>query len=355
MTTIAEVGNAYPVFITNAGDISGGGGSADPATGTNQTAEIAALGNILTAVTTPALATGAATASKQDAQTALLTTINDSFSTLGTATNQNLMIMALDTLVAGQIQQATAAKQDTGNTTLAAIQTAVTGVATAANQVTGNTSLGNILTAVTGVATAANQTTANASLSSIDGKLPASLGSKTKAGSLSVTWASDDALPAGENFVGTVGGRTLFVTVAPTVSTTPAYSAGDNIGGKLTLANALRKSGNTAFIHSIQITDRSNQKPTGSIVIFKTDPTAATLTDNAATVFSTNDFDVIAIIPIVATDYTTINSKAYATLVPAKAVFATTGTTLYAAFVVTSTPTFVATTDLQIVFSFIQD
>lgn len=52
----------------------------------------------------------------------------------------------------------TSANQATANTSLASIDTKVTGLATAANQATSNTALASIDTKVTGIATAANQT-----------------------------------------------------------------------------------------------------------------------------------------------------------------------------------------------------
>lgn len=62
---------------------------------------------------------------------------------------------------------------------------AVTGTATVALRAAANTSQ----VSVAGVSTAANQTTGNASLTSIDTKLPASLGAKAPSASLSVTQA----------------------------------------------------------------------------------------------------------------------------------------------------------------------
>ena len=151
-----------------------------------------------------------------------------------------------------------------------------------------------------------------------------------------------------------VAGGGAVVTPTITVSTTPAYNAGDSVGGKITLTNAVRVSGGITLLQSIQITDRANQRPTGTILIYNADPAAATLTDNATVVNSTDDFKIVAEIPVAASDYVTVNNKAYATLRNLGAeVKVASGTTLYASFVLTSTPTFVATTDLQMMFGFI--
>lgn len=150
-----------------------------------------------------------------------------------------------------------------------------------------------------------------------------------------------------------VSGAGAGVKVALTV-TAAAYSAGNSIGGLITIANAVRVSGGVSILASIQILDRANQKPTGTIYIFDANPTNATLTDKTAFVFSTDDLKVIAQIPVVSTDYVTTNSKASASLANlARVVQAASGTTLYAAFVPTSTPTFAATTDVQLIFNLV--
>jgi len=165
---------------------------------------------------------------------------------------------------------------------------------------------------------------------------------------------SGGALEASEAHIGEVsnGGKTVTPTI--TVSTSPAYTAGDSLGGKITLANAVRVSGGLSLLQSIMIADRANQKPAGTIFIYNADPSAATLTDNVAMVNSTNDFNIVAQIPVLNSDYVTVNSKAYAKLRNIGAeVGALTGTTLYASFALTNTPTFAATTDVQMMYDFI--
>lgn len=146
------------------------------------------------------------------------------------------------------------------------------------------------------------------------------------------------------------------VITALTVSTTPAYTAKDSIGGKIPIAGAMRAAGVTSILHSLMLMDRSGQKPTGYLLVFNADPTVATITDNAAFVSSTDDAKVIAQIPITASDWATPGTtKAFANIRNIGAlVKAATGTTLYAAFVCDNTPTFVAATDVQIVWGFLR-
>jgi hypothetical protein len=154
---------------------------------------------------------------------------------------------------------------------------------------------------------------------------------------------------------GNIGGFTTVIKDATVVSTSPAYTAGDAVGGKRTLANAVKTAG-TGILQSIAILDRANQKAAMTVFIFDADPTNATITDNAAFVFSTDDLKVIAQINISASDYVTTNSKAYAIIsglsIPVKAA---SGTSLYCAVVTTGTPTYAATTDVQIEAGILQD
>ncbi|MEW6303505.1 MAG: hypothetical protein AB1705_08550 [Verrucomicrobiota bacterium] len=173
-----------------------------------------------------------------------------------------------------------------------------------------------------------------------------------------VTIASDSTgvvgLSAGENHVGQVGTPGIAVTSRPTISTS-AYTAGDNIGGKITLSSAVRVSAGKVRLDSITIVDQDNEKAALEIFLFDRDPTAATLTDNAALAFSTNDIHVIGRISVTAGDYVTLDSKAFATL-SNLGIFlqANAGTSLYAAVAVTGTPTYTGTDDLQFVFGFTQ-
>jgi hypothetical protein len=171
--------------------------------------------------------------------------------------------------------------------------------------------------------------------------------------------------PAGDvqSVQGVSGGTAVNVagfdaTVTPTiaVSTSPAYTSGDVIGGKITLTSAVQVSGGASLLHAIQLVDRSNQKPTGNIIIFNADPSGSTLTDNAAVSIAAADaLKVVSVIPIAASDWVTIDSKAFTTTLVGlgRKMKAASGTSLYAAFVTTSTPTFAATTDFQATFKFL--
>lgn len=152
---------------------------------------------------------------------------------------------------------------------------------------------------------------------------------------------------------GNVGGITTLIKDTTAVSTS-AYSAGDAVGAKRTFANAFTTVG-TGILESITILDRANQKAAMTLFIFDSDPSAATITDNAAFVFSTDDLKVIAQISIATGDYVSTNSKAIAQKTGLGIALKGGSSSLYGALVTTGTPTFAATSDVQLEVGILQD
>ena len=204
-------------------------------------------------------------------------------------------------------------------------------------------------------------------IASLKGNLTASNTTNTNLGAVADAAVTNPASSAsviaalkgiltGVNLNQNVGGYTSVIKDTTAVSTTPAYTAGDAVGGKRTITNALRTSGGSGILESVQILDRANQKAAMELFIFDSDPSAATITDNAAFVFSTDDLKVLAHVTIAATDYVSINSKAVATIKGLGVALKGNATsTLYAALVTTGTPTYAATTDLQLIYGILQD
>ena len=148
--------------------------------------------------------------------------------------------------------------------------------------------------------------------------------------------------------------------IAPSVTVdTSAYAAGDCIGGKLTLTDAMRVNGGTGILQSLFLMDRSGtQKPALEILIFNSDPSSSTLTDQAAVSIHANDASkIIRRIPIAATDWGLVASNYMADLSPGSRMLqaAAGSKNLYAAIVATGAPDFVASTDLSIRFGLMRD
>lgn len=192
-------------------------------------------------------------------------------------------------------------------------------------------------------------------LKGIWAKLNGGVAISNVAGTVTVNQAVASALQA--TVSGNVGGLTTVIKDTTAVSTSPAYSIGDAVGGKRTLTGALLKTNGTAILESVTILDRANQKAAMTLFIFDSNPAAATITDNSAFVFSTDDLKVIAQVSIGASDYVTTNSKAIAQKTGLGVALngANGDGNLYAALVTTGTPTFAATTDVQLEFGLLQD
>lgn len=123
---------------------------------------------------------------------------------------------------------------------------------------------------------------------------------------------------AGENHVGEVGSNHMVIKNALTTTASATYTTGLVIGGKQTLANAVRVSGvagaagTGGFIQNVALT--FSTAPTGvsaDIYYFDSDPTGSTCTDNAAFALVAADYaKVIGIAHV--TDFTGGNVVAVA-------------------------------------------
>ncbi len=148
-------------------------------------------------------------------------------------------------------------------------------------------------------------------------RLPAALGAngglkvEGVAGGVAVpvSLATAPVLVAGEAHVGQVGGLAVPVSATPAIAA-GLFHAGDNVGGKLTFTNAMRINGGSGTLQRLFIVDTANQKAPLELVIFSQNPAAATLTDNAAFVFSTDIQYAVARITIPTQDWVTINGIA---------------------------------------------
>jgi hypothetical protein len=157
-----------------------------------------------------------------------------------------------------------------------------------------------------------------------------------------------------------IGGYGKGKIVTPTITvSTDAYEAGDCVGGKITLTDAMRVSGGTGFLQYLHIIDSSNIKPAFDILIFNSNPTAATLTDQSAMALSTDISKVIHHIPVYTSDYTSVKVdgayEAMANININKVVEAVGSANLYAALNAVAAHDFVVATDLKMSFGFLQD
>lgn len=155
-------------------------------------------------------------------------------------------------------------------------------------------------------------------------------------------------------------GNNINIEITPVVSTSPAYTAGDAIGGKQTLTSATRSSSGSAILRSLLIYDLSNQKADISFVLFNADPSTATITDNTALNLSTDRSKVIGQFAIGASDWISINSEAICQVPASKLgqlLTASGSANLYAALMavgISGVPTYSSTSALRLVWGFDQ-
>jgi hypothetical protein len=146
------------------------------------------------------------------------------------------------------------------------------------------------------------------------------------------------------------------LTATPTVSASPAYSTGDNVGGKITLTEVARAAMGSGLIQSVVITSKSLQTATFDVIFFNSDPSGSTFTDNAAQALV--DADLSKVIGVA--QCTTVVALSAESIHQASGLalpFALTGgaTTIYAAIVVRGTPTLGSTSDIHLSVRILQD
>lgn len=145
-------------------------------------------------------------------------------------------------------------------------------------------------------------------------------------------------------------GTVRYSTASPTADTN-IYATGEVIGGKLTFSNAMADTTGTGFLVSVRIIDQSAQASDLDLVIFSSNPTSTTFTDQAA--LDIADADLSKVIGVV--NFGSSSRFAFADngikfvanqTIPI--VSLTNNTTLYGVLVSRGTPTFAGATDLSV-------
>jgi hypothetical protein len=154
-----------------------------------------------------------------------------------------------------------------------------------------------------------------------------------------------------------VVGITAVISVTPTISA-GAYTATWVVGGKLTLANAVRVPAYTALLDSLIVLDKSGQNAALDIWLFSAKP-AGTFADAAAPSMSDADLAlVIGHVSVSSSDYVTIGGKGVAcetAIALALQGSQASGRNLYAVITSPGGATYGSTSDLTLRFGFLQD
>lgn len=145
------------------------------------------------------------------------------------------------------------------------------------------------------------------------------------------------------------------LSATPTISASPVYSTGDSVGGLLSFTNAVAYSGGSGVIENVIIKDLAKQDAELDLILFDTNPTNTTPTDNAALdIHDTDLATVIAIINISTYADFSDNSVGQSYPVGGLPFKLTTGTTLYGLLVnrtetsPPTTPQYSTTSDITV-------
>lgn len=146
----------------------------------------------------------------------------------------------------------------------------------------------------------------------------------------------------------------LTVVQAVTV-TASAYSSGNVLGTKQTIAGADAGGGYGGLIQSIIINSKAAQTVPIDIILFKSDPASSTFTDKAALSINAADFDkILAVVHV--TDWTNLGTPGVAQALNLAIPYGPgAGASLYAVAVVRGAVTPVSTSDFSFAYRLLQN
>lgn len=140
---------------------------------------------------------------------------------------------------------------------------------------------------------------------------------------------------SGANAQTVVKEQVKYIAVTPTVDTA-VYASGDDIGGKLTFTNAVCSTASTFSVVSVAIADKAAEAIAYDLVLFKSNPSLTTFSDNQALDIDDGDLaKVLPIINIATTDQFTFADNSVSSLSSLRSggFVTATGGTLYGALV----------------------
>jgi len=145
----------------------------------------------------------------------------------------------------------------------------------------------------------------------------------------------------------------MLITVTPAI-TAGLYTANDCVGGKLTLAGAIRIDGCISLLQSFTIIDLGMQSAAMTVYLFGANPATGTYTNDAELdIHDTDALLCIGCFNVLAADYLAAKDNSFACITNLGILCrAVTGTTLYAVMKTTGAPTYASTSDLTLVFGF---
>jgi hypothetical protein len=137
------------------------------------------------------------------------------------------------------------------------------------------------------------------------------------------------------------------ISQSPTVSASPAYSAGDVVGSKLTFSNGVLSAGGKAMLQAATVNCKSAQTAALDLILFNDDPAASTFTDNAALSIAAADFDKIFTVVHI-TDWTNLGTPSFAQAKNEGFPYSSVAKTMYGVLVARAAMTLGSTSDIKV-------
>lgn len=188
----------------------------------------------------------------------------------------------------------TEAKQDAGNTLLTAIAGYVDGLEA------GNASILAKLSA-----DPATQTT----LAAVLAKLIAAPATEAKQDVANTLLAA--ATPAGENFIGAVGGRTSYIDVTLSLDTA-AYASGDLMADTQVVTNAMRVNDGTGVLMSVTVIDEDDQGAAFDLILLSANNTLGA-ENSPPSISDANARDILGFVSVLGADFVDLGGVKIAT------------------------------------------
>lgn len=88
--------------------------------------------------------------------------------------------------------------------------------------------------------------------------------------------------------------KSRLISVTPTVSASPDYAAGDAVGGLQTIAGAAMPEVGSGIVHTVTVANLAAVSTPLDVIIFSSNPTGTTVTDNAALDIADADLPKVA-------------------------------------------------------------
>jgi hypothetical protein len=214
------------------------------------------------------------------------------------------------------------------------------------------TSGGGVSNTVVATAAGTSATTANP-VQFVTGGVPFSVTGVFWQTTQPISIATMPALVASTAAIGQVGGKTVSIDVALTV-TAAAYATGQIVGGLITFSGALLAAG-TGILQSITIKCKSVQTTGFKLYLFKSNPTNSTWTDKTTPAINAADIPYLTAVRTLASPDSSLGTHTLYVDDGIGKVIAPGATTMYGILFATGAPTFASTSDVIVSIGILQD